>query len=258
MIPKELRKLKRWVCCSSDSKIPMQATCLKAAASNNPDTWSEYEVAAEAVANGIYSYLGFVFSEQDGYVGIDIDAGRNELGLLNELSLDVIRHCKSYTESSKSGRGVHVYLKGKLPFKGRNNRDGIEIYSTGRYFIVTGRQIAYKNIIENQNAIDYILDKYFKEEIKESTNNVKSTSFYQPYFERRNNGKIMIKPIYPKIRTGCRNDSLASLAGQLHAKGYTYDEIYKELIRCNETACKPPLDNRELELIAKSITRYSR
>lgn len=67
---------------------------------------------------------------------------------MNPLASDIISHCGSYTEKSRSGRGVHILLKGSLPFKGRNNRAGVEIYRSGRYFIMTGKVIIYSEIIE--------------------------------------------------------------------------------------------------------------
>ena len=41
----------------------------------------------------------------------------------------------SYTEKSPSGDGLHIITRGKLP-KGARKRNGIEVYSEGRYFTV--------------------------------------------------------------------------------------------------------------------------
>lgn len=119
----------------------MQTGQKKAASSVLPDTWGTFDCAVLNVANGIYDGIGYVFND-DGLIGIDIDDGFSE-GLLNPLAADIIGHCGSYTEKSRSGRGVHILLKGSLPFKGRNNRAGVEIYRSGRYFIMTGKVIIY-------------------------------------------------------------------------------------------------------------------
>ena len=68
----------------------------------------------------------------------------------------------------KSGRGIHILLKGDLPFKGKNNCNGVEIYKSSRYFIVTGEKLIYETMIENQEAVDYVVDKYFPETVKEN------------------------------------------------------------------------------------------
>lgn len=255
-IPAELRGEKAWVNVWDGSKVPMQATVRKAASSSNPDTWSNYIDAEHNVQHGYYDGLGYVFHDT-GVVGIDIDDGFTD-GLLNPLAADIIGRCHSYTEKSRSGRGVHVLLKGSLPFKGRNNRNGVEIYRSGRYFIMTGKVIIYSEIIENQEAIDYIVSKYFPDAPKEGTSLSAPQRIYSPVYRKPENGKIAVKPEYPPITTGSRNLSLTSLAGQMHNQGYSKAEIYKELLYANTQACKPPLPRSEIETIVNSVTRYRR
>lgn len=256
-LPKELTSLPQWVCAWSKSKIPMNARVRKGALLNNPTTWSDYETALNAVQSGVYDDLGFVFND-NGIVGIDVDCGFDSTGFLSDLSIDIMKACQSFTEKSRSGRGIHVYLKGDLPFNGRNNRQGVEIYKAGRWFITTGRTLVYGEIIENQKAIDYIVEKYFPEVEKVNDGSTKAAAFYSPIYTKPENGKILLKPIYPPIERGCRNQSLTSLAGQLHNRGYTKEQIYKELLRCNEEACNPKLPTREIETIVNSVTRYQR
>ena len=160
-IPEELKNMNQWVCAWDNSKIPMKAFEKKAASSTAPDTWSSFEQAEWAVENGYYDNLGFVFAD-NGLVGIDIDAGFED-GLMTPLCADIMTACKSYTEKSRSGRGVHILLRGSLPFHGKNNLAGVEIYKARRFFIMTGKQLIFPTIIENQEAIDYVVEKYFKE-----------------------------------------------------------------------------------------------
>lgn len=256
-LPEEITKLPQWVCVWKNSKIPMQATTKKGASSVKPETWSPYEVANDAVERGLYDYLGFVFND-NGIVGIDIDLGFDEDGFLSPLSIDIMNACESYTEYSRSHRGIHVLVKGDLPFKGKNNRAGVEIYKSSRYFIVTGEKLVYDHIIENQEAIDYIVEKYFKDEIKDSQSS-NSSRIYSPIYSTPSaNGKMSLSPTYPPIPEGMRNLSLTSLAGQLHNQGYDQKKIYQELAQANKVACKPPLPKRELEMIVNSVTKYSR
>ena len=255
-IPAELREEKAWVNVWEGSKVPMQATVRKAASSSNPDTWSNYIDAEHNVQHGYYDGLGYVFHDT-GVVGIDIDDGFTD-GLLNPLAADIIGHCGSYTEKSRSGRGVHILLKGSLPFKGRNNRAGVEIYRSGRYFIMTGKVIIYSEIIGNQEAIDYIVSRYFPDVPKEGAGSSAPQRIYSPIYRKPEPGKIALKPEYPAITTGSRNLSLTSLAGQMHNQGYSKAEIYKELLYANTQACKPPLPRSEIETIVNSVTRYRR
>lgn len=256
-IPAELREEKAWVNVWEGSKVPMQATVRKAASSSNPNTWSNYIDAEHNVQHGYYDGLGYVFHDT-GVVGIDIDDGFTD-GLLNPLAADIIGHCQSYTEKSRSGRGVHILVRGELPFKGKNNRAAVEIYKSNRYFIMTGEVLIFSEIVENQSAIDYVIEKYFPDTPKESSSGtVAPQRIYSPIYRRPENGKLHLKPEYPPITPGSRNLSLTSLAGQLHNQGYTKAEIYKELLYANSQACKPPLPQSEVELIVNSVTRYRR
>lgn len=256
MIPSELKALPQWVCAWNNSKIPMRADAKKAASASDPTSWATYEEAQNAVENGPYNYLGFVFND-NGIVGIDIDAGYDEDGFLSDMCIDVMRRCKSYTELSKSGRGVHIYLKGNLPFKGKNNRQGMEIYRSSRFFIVTGKKIIFDEIIENQDAIDYVVSTYFPDVEKES-NGTASPRIYTPIYPTPTPGCVSLQPTYPPIPQGLRNLSLTSLAGQLHTQGYKSKDIYAELMRANKAACKPPLPSGEVQNIVRSVTRYRR
>ena len=81
---------------------------------------------------------------------------------------------------------------------------------------------------------------------------------YAPKFNKPEGGKIPVRPDYPPIASGGRNLSLTSLAGAMHNTGYTPAQIYAELKFVNMTQCKPPLDDRELQTITESVTRYRR
>lgn len=230
---------------------------MKGASSTDPSTWCDFEIARKAVREGTYDQIGFVFND-NGIVGIDIDCGFDNDGFLSDVSVDIMKTCRSYTEKSRSGRGVHILLKGELPFKGKNNGDGVEIYKSSRYFIVTGDKLIYDNIIENQEAIDYIVHKYFRDAIKEKEDNYNTQCIYTPVYTKPQNGKIALRPQYPPIPNGMRNISLTSLAGQLHNQGYSKNEILQELLHVNKQACTPPLPINEVEMVVNSVARYRR
>lgn len=255
-IPLEMRQMDHWVVARHGSKVPLQANTGRAASASDPQTWTTFENAVEAVTAGRADYLGFAF-QGSGLIGVDIDAGFED-GLLTPLSVDCMNACKSFTEKSRSGRGIHIYVKGRLPFNGRNNGSGVEIYQTGRYFIVTGERLVYSDLVECQEGIDYIVAKYFADALRESEG-ARGNRIYSPQYDKPRAGKISVNPtVYPPIGEGMRNMSLTSLAGQLHTKGYNPASILSELKKCNEAACKPPLPAAELESIVKSVTRYKR
>jgi archaellum biogenesis ATPase FlaH len=58
------------------------------------------------------------------------------------------------------------------------------------------------------------------------------------------------------IGEGSRNDSLARIAGALRRQGIQADAIESTLRHLNEELCEPPLEDEEVSLIAKSVSRY--
>jgi hypothetical protein len=60
-----------------------------------------------------------------------------------------------------------------------------------------------------------------------------------------------------KIPSGQRNDALARLAGTMRRVGLTADEMLPTMQRINQQRCDPPLEDRELETIARSIAKYA-
>jgi len=58
------------------------------------------------------------------------------------------------------------------------------------------------------------------------------------------------------IPVGSRNTRLTSIAGSLRRQGMGFEEIRDTLLKINATRCHPPLPDREVVAIAKSVARY--
>ena len=123
---------------------------------------------------------------------------------------------------------------------------------------MTGHTFLFESIIENQEAIDYVVEKYFptmrESQIKTGRNKIYSPIWEEPIINKR----IKLRPHYPPILNGSRNICLTSLAGMLHYIGYSKKEIFNELQYVNSIACSPSLHDNELRAICNSITRYRR
>ena len=255
-LPDELWELPQWVGVMDGEKCPMNCRKWGAASSTNPATWSTLWEAQRALRSGMYDWAGFVFAD-NGIVGIDIDVGYEG----DELSLTadhIIHLCQSYTERSRSGRGFHILVRGSLPFAGKNNQHGVEIYQTGRYFITTGDTVFYGELRENQSAIDAVVAAYFAEEERKNARGPQSQRIYNPVWPAPRPGHLPLRPAYPRIGQGGRNLCLTSLAGSLHTLGYPPQQIYEELCRCNAAACDPPLPDSEVQSVTRSVCSYVR
>ena len=164
-IPTTMKAHPQWVLWRTEqrdgkaTKVPYQPSDRRAS-TTDPQTWSSFDEVQQAYEAGGFDGVGFVFSEYDDLVFIDLDGCRDpqtgeprewspELrqrapGLLSPI--DIIAKCESFVETSPSGTGFHLYCRGILPpggrkigGKGSGCPDGFEIYDQGRYAAVTGR-----------------------------------------------------------------------------------------------------------------------
>ena len=259
-VPQELKDLKQWVCAYKGSKAPMRPFERFGASTTDPTTWGDFETACEAVSLGYYDYAGFVFAD-NGIVGIDIDAGFDEDGLPTAEAMDILSVCRSYTERSRSGRGFHIFLKGDLPFDGQNNGRGVEIYKNKRYFIMTGKQVCWADLRQDQEAIDYVVGQYFADQVRPvetKSGRPQTPKIYCPRYSRPDpaTGRLSLAPTYPEISHGSRHISMVSLAGTLRNAGYDSNYVYQELLKVNQQACKPPLPVNEIQQIVRSMRKY--
>lgn len=64
------------------------------------------------------------------------------------------------------------------------------------------------------------------------------------------------RKILNQVTEGMRRDSLTSLAGSMRRRGLTETEILPTLLAVNRERCVPPVPEKEVAAIAKSIERY--
>ncbi|GAB7011421.1 hypothetical protein [Halorubrum trueperi] len=147
VLPEALREREQWVCWREEeregkpTKIPVTPGAGGFASSTESDTWRDFETALEYTEAEHADGIGFVFTDDDPIVGVDLDDCRDpETGDVDDAARDFIERLDSYTEVSPSGTGFHVLIKGELP-EGRNRRGSIKLYDTARFFTVTGDHV---------------------------------------------------------------------------------------------------------------------
>jgi primase-polymerase (primpol)-like protein len=143
-LPDALMARDQWVCWRREgrdgkvTKVPVEPATGGYASTTDPDTWTGIERAFEAVDETNADGVGFVFTDDDPLVGVDLDDCRDtDSGSIDEWARDVVTRLDSYAEVSPSGTGVHVIVEGKLP-DGRSRSGDVEMYETSRFFTVTG------------------------------------------------------------------------------------------------------------------------
>ncbi|MGG0243238.1 phage/plasmid primase, P4 family [Bacillus mycoides] len=169
-IPAELKALPQWILWKFETrngkqtKVPCQVTGEMAQA-NNRRTWSTFATAVKFYLEGDYDGIGFVFSRQDNYIGIDIDKCVAD-GKTNAFATEIIDTLDSYTEFSPSMKGIHIIIKGSLPQSvlgtGRKNtKHGLEIYSYGRFFTFTGNRENSNDVYDRTDELAEVFEQYF-------------------------------------------------------------------------------------------------
>ena len=170
-IPETLRERDQWVCWHEEerdgkpTKIPVTPGAGGFASSTESETWASFETALEYTETEHADGVGFVFTDDDPIVGVDLDDCRDpETGDVDDAALDIIERLDSYTEVSPSGTGYHVLIRGELP-EGRNRRGSVELYDTARFFTVTGDHVERTptRVARRQDALTAIHREYVQD-----------------------------------------------------------------------------------------------
>ncbi|WP_052998421.1 phage/plasmid primase, P4 family [Staphylococcus aureus] len=173
-IPQELKLVPNWVLWRAEwnekqqnyGKVPYSINGYRASTTNKK-TWCDFEsVSIEYEVDEQYSGIGFVLSDGNNFVCLDIDNAIDEKGQINsELALKMMR--LTYCEKSPSGTGLHCFFKGKLPDNRKKKRTDldIELYDSARFMTVTGCTIGQNDICDNQEVLNTLIDEYFKENL---------------------------------------------------------------------------------------------
>ncbi|SDC07307.1 phage/plasmid primase, P4 family [Shouchella lonarensis] len=181
-IPDELKQCPQWVLWrkvipkneDKPRKVPFQVNGAHAKP-NDPETWTMFTDVVQAYKNGSFDGIGFVFTESDPYVGIDIDHCI-EGDVFSPLAHDIVYKLNSYTERSPSGTGLHIIIKSDLVMGKRNTKQGVEVYSHGRYFTFTGNVVNAVDVEERTDEIKAVLDAYIPDKQSKYPQFVQSNS----------------------------------------------------------------------------------
>ena len=182
MIPQELKTDALWCVWKREerggktTKVPYNPRTNNRAESNNPQTFSDFNMAEEAYKiDGEYEGVGI--SVSNGFAAIDIDHCV-ENGELSDLAKDICQNINSYTEKSPSGSGLRIILRGdnlcydKSKYYLKNPNNGVEFYVSGmtnRFMTITGNTIFDLPIrkVTSSDLVDF-LNGYMRRQKKVS------------------------------------------------------------------------------------------
>jgi hypothetical protein len=171
------------------TKVPYKAgTQRTSASSTNAATWVSLSEALDTLRvrfredrrRGGREGIGYVFTRDDPYCGIDVDDCRDPAtGELDEVGARIVRSLASYSEVSPSGTGVHVIVRGRLPEGSGNRRGDVEVYDHARFFTMTGAHLGGTpaTIEERQGELEQLLGEL---DLLPSPNGTRPTLTPQP------------------------------------------------------------------------------
>ena len=184
-MPPELKSRKNWLIWAAVwngtkwNKRPIQISGYGASTTNSKH-WSTFDEVKQAYEHAVqrgYMELrqkgklvqqvpvggvGFVFDGQpdaDGLVfaGVDFDKVISG-GQIASLAEERIKRLGSYTERSVSGGGLHVILRAR-PLASGTAHGGVEMYTSGRYFTMTGRAPKAARIVDAPDPFAALADE---------------------------------------------------------------------------------------------------
>ena len=118
-IPADLKILDQWVAWKNEdrdgrsTKIPYGTHTLQKAASDAPSTWASFLKAKECyLEHPEFDGMGFVFSADDPFTGIDLDDCLTEGNDLEDWAQPIFDlFMPTYCEISPSGEGLKLWVK---------------------------------------------------------------------------------------------------------------------------------------------------
>jgi len=219
------------------TKVPFQPDGRRAS-STDPRTWRSFETVISAIeqAPAAFAGVGFVFSAEDPFAGIDLDCCLDESGSPKPWAVPILHTFRdSYTEVSPSGRGVKIFVRATLPGNGKRRKfeDGaIETYDRKRFFTLTGRAFNGCPVHLEDHQADLVALYRLA-----SAAGTKSRST-----DMRDG----------KIPQGQRHPALLSLAGTMRRRGMGTAAIEAALWAENLARCEPPYDRGHIRMITES------
>ncbi len=172
-IPVSLRSTSQWVTWryitrdGKQTKAPVSPHDGSLADSTSSKTWGTFDEAiAVCKKDTSLAGIGFVFTADDPYCGIDLDNSIDANGEIRPWALDLLAKLDSYAEISPSRRGLKIFIKANKPGKRCRkvyHDGGIEIYDCDRFFTVTGERLQQcpSDINLRQQSLDLVYASVF-------------------------------------------------------------------------------------------------
>jgi hypothetical protein len=245
-VPEALRELPQWVLWRYEdrdgkaTKVPYTAMGYRASATNSQQ-WSrvDYLVGLLTRNPGFAAGIGFVFTAEDPFCGIDLDnIWPSDAAECAPWARGILeRFADTYGEASPSDTGYKIWCSAVAPRCGKWPVQGgaVEIYDRERFFTVTGRSAGIQVITDHQTDIQALVG------------NLDQDRHLSP-----------VRVIPGVIPQGQRHNTLLSLAGTMWRRGMSLAAVEAALLVTDETQCDPPHGPEHIRKIVASMAPWKR
>ena len=171
-IPEDMKALKRFIGWRKErrkdtvAKLPFSLIDGQGIGWNKPDRWLDFEAAKDK-----NHPLGFVLTEEDHIICVDLDQAIVD-GRLTAMAESIVEaFTGTYMELSQSGQGIHIFCKGNLLDNLIKPSEGIEIYKHNRYIALTGdvgdgSYFPISNqLLDKQEVLDELYKKWTQDKV---------------------------------------------------------------------------------------------
>ena len=256
-VPTEMQAFRQWIVWREEvrsdkpTKIPY-AVAGGLASVTDPATWSDFDSAVAKFNEGGYSGIGFVFTDNDPYVGIDLDGCRTLDGVVSNWAREIILAVDSYAEVSPSSHGIKMFVRGVWHNTGKqasipgvekvcDKLPAIEVYGSRRYFAVTGAILrGPKSPQDRQDEINALYKRFWEPKPLPQVDFHSATAVV----ERARRYVSMI----PGAVSGQKGHNATFYVACVLVLGFGLsDSEAMGVIREWNQSCEPPWSERELE-----------
>lgn len=211
-IPDELKALNHWVLWKAIfeekthqyKKIPYQTFGNKMAKSTDSSTWDRFDSVASHYQYHNYDGIGFVLSDEDDFIVLDLDnvVNPDTLEIISDLGKEMLQ--LTYCEISPSRTGLHAFFKGTLPKDRKKKRTDldIELYDNARFMTVTGYSVGQSEINDDQAILNNLYERFFKNE---------DFAFTVEYSENQTDSTIDDETLIKKMTSSKNGQKIADL-----------------------------------------------
>ena len=243
-LPEELRREGWFVLYKNDSrnangegkprKVPFDAKVpTRHAKSNDPTTWSDFPTVEQALREYPGCFTGIQMVAAAPFVAADIDKCIDDDDNISEKAQTIMASLpESYWERSPSGRGLRGIFRTDREFTNIQG-DGFEVFAREHFASLTGRALNGVTAVAHATAA-----QFEKLRPKTKARKVKANGEAAP------------------IPQGARHHELVAMAGAMRRHGMAQETIEEALLRTNAARCQPPLPEREVQRIVRSIRKY--